>query len=138
VLSAGDPSSSTWTFSRRRSAAGIVVAYEGVDPSDPVVAADGAPNRGSTAITAPSVKVKDVGALLVGIFGVAARARVHLPPGMVAQAQARAWAIGGAYPLAMRSADDVIDAAGSTGARVATATTAGAGVGQALLLRPAT
>jgi hypothetical protein len=136
VLSAGDPSSSSWVFSKRRSAAGLVVAYEGVDRTHPIEAVDGSPTDGSTAITAPSVRATDVGGLLVAIFGVASRAHVNIPPGMVARA--RAWVIGGASPLSMRLADDVIDEAGSTGPRVATVTSAGAGVGQVVLLRPAT
>ena len=85
----------------------------------------------TTAITAPSV-TSAAGAMIVGAFGINADSTIAPPPGMTERGE-----IVSATRLRTEVSDVLLSAAGPTGAKVATAVTAAANVGQLIALRPA-
>ena len=134
VAGKGEPASYTWTFPRAALATGGIVAYGGVASSDPVDVSAGRVGPPSNGIVAPSVAAPSAMELLVAVFGSAVSARVSRPQGMVEQAESRFNL--GSRGITLEMSDDVLDAAGETGDRVADASKAGLNIGQTLILRP--
>ena len=134
VAARGEPGSYTWTFPRAQLAAGGIVAYEGVATGHPVDRSAGRAGAASTRIVAPSVSASTPMELLVDVFGSAASALVAPPAGMIEQAESRL--ARGSRGITVEISDDVLEAAGATGKRLARASERAVNVGQALLLRP--
>jgi len=110
-----------------------MLAYSGVDPANPVDASSGQANGSSTAIVAPSVTVSAAGSMLVMLAGVAGNATVAPPTGM----SERAEALAGRASKVAGEASDASTGGGSTGPRTATASRAGANIGELVVLRKA-
>jgi len=124
----------SWRFSTARTASGAMAAYVGVNATTPLGTSSGGTSSSSKSITAPLVTTTTPGTLLVGVFGAAANATVTPATGMIEQAER----LGGSgnNRCLTEFADQEAPIAGSTGARVATLTKAGANVGQLLVLIP--
>jgi hypothetical protein len=134
IAATSEPSSYTWSFSAKGSTTGIIAAYQGVDPTTPVDAASGQATAASTSITAPAVTTTVPGTLLVGFFGTAANPATTPPFGMIEQAELVQNA--GKNKSSLETADAFLPATGSSGTRVATASTASTNVGQLVAIRP--
>jgi hypothetical protein len=135
VVGSDEPRAWRWQLSRPRSAAGAIVAYEGVDTAEPVANSGGRARDASVTIVAPSLTASTPSALLVGMFGVSARARIAPPAGMLEQEEVRV--ADGRWRIATEISDQVLEEVGSTGRRKATASRAGVNIGQVLILLPA-
>jgi hypothetical protein len=135
VLTGDEPGTWRWRLSRRQPATGIIVGYRGVDPIDPIEVAAGRVKRRSRWITAPSVTAAEPSAMVVGMFGVAARAWIRPPRGMDERAEIRLRR--SRRRITTEVSDRLLSDAGPTGRLVARATRAGTNIGQSLILRPA-
>jgi hypothetical protein len=135
VMAAGDPTSYRWTFSTSQVAAGAILAYRGVDVNAPVEIHDAFTAANSKQITAPSVTSVYQGGLVLGLFGIAQQGTVTPPTAMFERAEIAA---AGKTKIVCEIADAILQAAGPTGARTASASKAGANIGQIIVLRPAT
>jgi hypothetical protein len=109
---------------------GGIVAYSGVDGSDPVEGHSGSAGAG-TSITAPSAAASS-GAMVVGTYGAAGNASIEPPAGMAEQAESKSTRF-----VAWEASDGLQEPAGQTGDRTATATKGYDNVGQLTVLRPA-
>lgn len=138
---AGDPASSTWTFSTSVKASGGMVAYAGVDTTNPIDA--GASSLGSgTTLTAPSVTTTRNNAMVVALYGIRTGTTVTPNDATLAGRERydSAPTSGGSVSSRTTSeaADKVLAAAGATGSFVATpATSVTASVNRTIALRPA-
>jgi fibronectin type 3 domain-containing protein len=132
VAAASDPASFSWTFGSS-AAVGTIAAYDGVDADAPVDQSAGGTSS-TAAITAPSLTLASTGDVLVGIFSIATGASFTPPASMAERGESSA---SGKTKVSLELADELISAAGGTGARTATADKAGAGIGQLVALRPA-
>ena len=134
VAGAAEPDFHRWTFSASVNAAGVVVAYTGVDVASPIAASSGQGVASATSIVAPSVSAV-AGARLVGCFGVtpSRTATITTPVAMTARAQA---ASGGTPRSVLACADEVRTTTGDTGPRTATSTRAGPALGQLVVCDP--
>jgi hypothetical protein len=135
VVTASEPSSYSWSFSRKASAAGVILGYRGVDTANPIDTHGAQVHAGSTAITAPSLTTTAATGLLVGFFGTRDGATISEPAGMAERAEARQTA--GSTTISLAAADEALTASGETGARTATSSPGAANIGQAVALRPA-
>ena len=143
LVGAADPATYGWTFSLSSSAAAILLAYGGVDPTSPI---DIASNRTNTGITSP-VNATDVtttvnGAMLVALFGIADGASFTPPTGMTERADVSQASGGTTSHVSAEAADELRPTAGPTGASVTSVRSAistgnGYGIGQLIALRPA-
>ena len=133
VAGASEPASYTWSFSATATATGALAAYAGVSTVTPVGPSSGAV-QGTTAktITAPSVGATASGDLVVGFFGLAMNSSFTPPNGMIEQREKSV--VNGKIKLAIEVADDILDAAGPTGARTATASKGASSIGQLVIL----
>jgi hypothetical protein len=128
-----EPASYTWTFSSSQLVIGLMLAYTGVDPANPVDASSGQANASSTSVVAPSVNASAAGSMLVMLVGLASNGSVTPPTGMTERAEAAA----GRSNKVTGEASDATVGTGATGPRTATATRAGVNVGQLVVLRKA-
>jgi calcineurin-like phosphoesterase family protein len=138
VAKANDPASFTWTLGRNRRLAGAISTYSGVDAARPVDA-DGAKleSAGGATLTAPSITTTTQGAMLIALVAVNSDGTISAPAGMTER-----WEVASRFPGQPRSAvtegsDEILTAAGATGTRRATTSTAGAGIAALVALRPA-
>jgi hypothetical protein len=127
----GDPASWTWTFGQSKAASGGIVAYTGVDNSNPIdVSSGGVSGSNGAAVQAPSVTTTDANDVVAGFFGTSAAANFTFPAGTTER-----W---DAYLATGSSGSELADflqaTAGATGAYTATATANGAWVGQLVAL----
>jgi hypothetical protein len=136
VATGSEPPSYTWTLSNSQAAAGGIVAYSGVDTTNPIDVHSGAfsPSGATSSAVAPSVTTTVNGAMIVGFFGVARNTGVTPPAGMTERFDVVA--NGGTYPQAVESADVLQAAAGATGDKIATYSGTAQNVAQLLALRP--
>ncbi len=135
VATASEPSSSTWTLSSSQTVAGLILAYQGVDPLVPVLGSSGlVSTSSSTSITAPSVDVPVGGAFVVGLFGIAANTSIT-PPTMFTE-RLDVSTKSGKNKLDLENSDYVASASGQTGNEVAQAGMAGMNIGQLVSLAP--
>ena len=137
VAGGGEPSSYTWTFGGKTGVAGAMLAYSGVDTTNPIDAHSGqAGTTKSVSITAPSVTATVSGDMLVGLFGIHAQHTIAPAASMVERTDI-AQVKGGGQKVTSETADALLSTAGATGARVATADSSGYGIGQLIALKPA-
>jgi Right handed beta helix region len=133
VAAAREPALYRWRFASRRSASGGLLAYQGVDAAQPMLAHSGRFRARSRAAVAPGVKVSSAPVRVVGFFAASGRAAMTLPRGMARRYAVRGLAARGASALA---ADFVQTVASATGARVARLPSRHGGtVGQLVVLR---
>lgn len=135
---AADISNGSFTFSFRssRRSAGAILAFRGVDTGNPVNASASQGNASSTSLTAPSITTTALDTMLVALYGNAQGSNTSAPPGGMTEVFDGST---GAGPngVGIEGAYATQTAAGATGTRVATATTAAVNVGVLLALRPA-
>ena len=82
VATGQEPASTTWTINENRAISGVIVAYSGVNTSNPVEIV-GTVGSGTTAsITAPSVTSALNGGMVIGAFGINADSTIAPPAGM--------------------------------------------------------
>jgi hypothetical protein len=137
VKTAGaEPGSYTFTLSSAQSAAGGIVAYSGVDGSNPIDAHAGQINAASTSIIAPSVTTGGPDRMLVGLFGTANLTTITPPAGMTERFDQTVPATN-QYKVTSETADAPLAAAGASGPRTALAANSAANIGQLVALRPA-
>ena len=130
VATGSEPASYTWSYGENRAASGAIVAYSGAATTNPVETYSAGTGT-TTSITAPSLTSAVTGAMIVGAFGINADSTIAPPAGMTERGE-----IVSATRLRTEVSDVVLSAAGPTGAKIATAATAAANVGQLIALRP--
>lgn len=138
VVTGSEPSAYTWNFSAAHGASGGIIAYSGVDTSQPIDAASGfTATTSSSQITAPSVNVSLPNSMLVAVTGVGVTRTLTPPTGMTSR-YVNGTTVAGEKTTIM-AADQQLAAAGATGSRSTTydVSTAGAGIAQLIALRPA-
>lgn len=131
-----EPASYSFDISPQQRAAAAMVAYSGVDGTNPINASSTRTNASSTSVIANGVTTTVADAMLVGLFA-ASRATSFTPPGgMTEQADQN----GGAGPngAAVHIADQLLAATGASGTRTATAANAAVNIGSLIALKPAT
>ncbi len=136
VAGAGEPGSYTWTLAAAHGAVGAILAYTGVDTSNPVDVSSGGAGH-SRSVTAPSLNAAAAGEQLVGLFGAKGPVTFTPPAGMSEQSEVSFTTVSG-EKLADESADAALAAPGATGNRSATASATVFGIGQLIALRPGT
>ena len=138
VAAAADVGSSfTWSFSGSGRSLGAILAFSGVDPTAPVAASGWQLNAASTSMGAPMVTTTAPNSLLLALFaarngGVTATA----PSGLTEVVDAATSA--GPNGVQIEVAHGLQAAAGSSGAKVATASASVVSIGSLLALTPAT
>jgi len=130
VAGNSEPASYTWTFPSSIRALGAVLAYQGVDPTQPINAADGYGNAASTAITAPGITPSVPACLLVHVAATAVATTITPAPGMTERLEVPGTG------LTVSVSDQPRPTAGYTGTRTATAGSAARNVGHCVALRP--
>jgi hypothetical protein len=127
----------TWTFSSTQFASGGIIAYTGVDASNPIDDSSG--NTGnSTTLTALAVTTSVSDAMVVGFFGIARSTTLTPGAGLTFRYTVDSGGMGGATAHTMSMAADFTQATpGSTGNKTATAGQAADWVAQLVALRPA-
>jgi hypothetical protein len=131
VATGAEPASYQWTYGENRAATGAMLAYSGVSTAAPVETFS-AGLGASTTITGPSVNASLAGATVIGAFGINADSTIAPPAGMTERGE-----IVSAARLRTEVADMALLSTGPTGAKVASAATAAANIGQLIVLRPA-
>ena len=138
VARSGEPSSYTWKAPAYRRIAGGITTYSGVDTTHPIddQAGSADPAR-DTAVAAPSVTPTVADSRLVNLVAINAEGSLTPPPGMTTR-----WTALSRHPdkptdVLAGSADASWATVGPTGARTATASKPGGGIGVLLALRPA-
>ena len=136
---ASEPASYTWTVPSARRMAGGITTFEGIDVTHPIDAINASANPTGTLVSAPSITTTMPDTVLVELAAVASNGSLTAPGGM-----SEAWeeaapgtstrknALGAVASLSHA----VQPAAGPTGNRTATVTTAGRSIGVLLALRP--
>jgi Putative Ig domain len=132
VATGSEPADYTFTINENRAISGVIVAYSGVNTSNPVEIAGTVGSGTTTSITAPSVSSGLSGGMLIGAFGINADSTIAPPAGMTERGE-----IVSATRIRTEVSDLLLGAAGATGAKTATAATAAASLGQLIVLRPA-
>jgi sugar lactone lactonase YvrE len=136
VAGSGEPPSSTWSFSASVPAAGGIFDYRGVSSVTPIGPAAGQGTTSTTAsIVAPSITTTVPGALVIGMFTIGGANSVTPPAGMTEHGEAASTA--GSNHVTWEGCDFTPAAAGATGTKTATASTAHPNVGALLALNPA-
>ena len=139
VATGAEPSGHTFvntTADTTRELVGGISAYDGVDPVSPIDVHGGAATPSNVfTLTAPSVTSTVAGGRLVSVFGQHDPGLFTAPTGMT---ERFAVTVGtGARSVNSLLADEVLGAAGPTGARSATSAGNGSGVAQSIVLDPA-
>jgi len=135
VATASEPASHTWTFSTSEAAAGGILAYAGVDTSNPIDAHGGKVHRKSTSIKAPSITTSANADAIIGFFEITGDDSMIPPVSMTERFDLSSNTLKPYVTAA--GADETQPTAGATGARIATAALPGFGIGQLIALRPA-
>jgi hypothetical protein len=137
VAGSGEPKSYTWKAPGYRRIAGGITTYSGVDTTDPVDdhAGSADPAR-DTALAAPSVTPTVADSLLVNIVAINAEGSLTPPPGMTTRWKASSRHSKKPTDVLAASSDGAWATAEATGARTATASRPGGGIGVLLALRP--
>jgi uncharacterized repeat protein (TIGR02543 family) len=131
----GEPASYVWSFNGAAAASGVILAYSGVDVTNPIDAVAGQANASSTTLTAPSITSETANTMLVALYGIATNASIEPPASMTERAEVIGSA--GKDKVSSEAADQTLAVAGATGDRMARAAKAGDSVGQLIALRPA-
>ena len=131
VATGSEPASYVWTFDQSRAASGGILAYTGVNTSNPVDVVGG--SVGSTVnIVAPSVTTTQNGDVVIGGFSIANSSAIAPPAGMTERVE-----IASGSNVKTEISDYTLASAGATGAKTAVAGSAASDVGQLVALRPA-
>jgi hypothetical protein len=140
VASSSEPTSYAWQYTSPQASTGVsdssggIVAYSNVDRTNPIAAHSGQANSPSTSITAPSLTTTSAGNMLVFLGSIAWRdASLTSPQGMAQRFDQGVSTVGS---TALGS-DQMLTAAGATGARTAVAAGSDYSIGQLVALRPA-
>jgi hypothetical protein len=135
VAGGSEPPTYTWTFSKAQSAAGAILAYDGVNTAAPVDVHAGAVNDvASASVRAPSISTSGNDEMVLAFFGITG-VRTFTPPGGMTE-RSDISSTGGTYPISSSSDDGKQASAGPTGDKVATASGTGKSIGQLVVLRP--
>ncbi len=135
VVTASEPASYTWSFSKSVPAAGGISDYQGVNTAAPVnVSAGTGTNSNTTSILAPSVTTTVAGAEVVGFFSIGGGNSITPPAGMTERGEASSTA--GSSHVTWEGSDFTQSTAGATGTRTATAGVAHPNVGALVALTP--
>lgn len=138
-VASNEPASYTLTFPSGLFKLAVVgiLAYSGVDTSNPIDAEGGQINlTGSTNVTAPSITTTVANTMLVGGFALNANnpAPSYTPPGGMTErvdlANPNVW-------VSLEVTDEARAVVGATGTRVAVATQSNSSIGHVLALKPA-
>ena len=131
VVQPSEPADYTWT-GQTNNKVGAIVAYSGVDPVNPVNAADAQVDMDKGRSTAPSITTTRANVVLVGVFGLLNNVTQPVPDGMTG-----IWsAITPATPtITQRGADQSWPTPSATGERVSVAPGART-VGSLVALQP--
>lgn len=127
-----EPSTYTWRFSSKQSAAGGILTFSGVDTVTAVDAQSGSVNGHSKSIQASGVSTSATSTKILGFYGIANASTIAPPPGMTERGEA-AYAASG-YKVTLEVAEKSLATSGSTGALTATASAAAASIGQLIAL----
>jgi hypothetical protein len=135
IVGPAEPSNYAWVFSSSTNGGGAIVAYRGVDQSNPIVASSGqVTSIQSTSIVAPVSGAPAPEGLVVGIFGIATNTRIYPPTYMSDRANEEATA--GKDKISFAYADTPVSALRSWADLIASVRNAGDNIGQLVLLRP--
>ena len=134
VAGASEPATYTWTLAAAHGAVGAILAYTGVDTTNPVDASSGQANSGTSSVSAPSVTATVPGEQLIGLYGAKGPVSFTPPAGMTERTEISLNLSG--EKVSDESADAPLPVAGATGPRVATATAGVFSIGQLVALRP--
>ena len=130
-----EPATYTFAYSQTQSASANIVAYVGVDTTNPVDTSSGNSVLATNAITASGITTTANGDLLVGLYGTAVDA-TFAPPASAAE-RSESISTEGKWDAAGEISDEIVATAGPTGNRTATASLYADGIGQLVALRPA-
>ena len=82
VATGSEPATYTFALGSARGASGAIVAYSGVDPSNPIDDSQAQQNANRSSITAPSVSASGAGDMLVVLYGLNVVTSIGQPAGM--------------------------------------------------------
>jgi Bacterial Ig-like domain (group 1) len=134
VAGASEPASYTWTFSSSQKASGGIIAYTGVDNSNPIDVHSG--NSGSgMMLTALSVTTTAPDDMIVGFFGIARSTGITAPSGMTERFQVQAGGGAADTKTTSEGSDVTQSTIGATGNKTATASQGADWVAQLVALR---
>jgi RHS repeat-associated protein len=132
----GEPGSHAFTFSGPVGAStGGIIAFDGLDPVDPVDVSGGQTNASSTSVVAPSITTTVADTTLVGLFAIVGDVTFTPPSGMTERFDVK---VDSSNDSASSAADVSVAAVGATGTKTATASSGGVNIGALVALRPAT
>src|SRR5262245_25910191 len=135
VAGASEPSSYSWAYGNAGSAAGAILAYAGVDASNPVLASSGLISAQTQTIPAPSISPSINGAEIIGLFGNNGQTYTNAPTPLAERFEVET--SGSSMNITLAAADALQAAAGPTGDLVATSSAKNVvSVGQLVALRP--
>ena len=136
---ASEPASYTWTVPSARRIAGGITTFDGIDDTHPIDAIDASLNASGTAVSSPSITTTMPNTVLVELAVVASNGSLTAPGGMV-----EAWEAAAPGASTRKNTKGAVvslshalqPAAGPTGTRTASVTSAGRSIGVLLALRP--
>jgi hypothetical protein len=134
-----EPGSYTWTVPSARRIAGGITTFEGIDVTHPVDAVNASTNPVGTAVSSPSLTTTVPNTVLVEVAAVASAGSLTAPAGMTESWEAAAPGSSTRKNTlgAVASQSFALQpAAGVTGTRTATVSTAARSIGVLLALRP--
>src|SRR6266404_3471303 len=135
VAGSSEPASYSWGLgSSNVGAGGGIIAYANVDTGAPLNASGGQVNSSSASVTAPSITTTVPNTMLVGFFGIASQSSFTAPSGMMERYGVSS---GGSTKVSSEGADVAQPAAGASGTKVATASSAAVNIGHLVALAPA-
>ncbi|MDZ7654082.1 MAG: LamG domain-containing protein [Burkholderiaceae bacterium] len=135
-VAASEPASYSWSLSSSSRAAVAILAYRGVDTSNPVITSAAQVNGSSTSSTAPSITPGVANSMLVGFWSANHGNRDIAPPASMTTSTLSVNNSAGPNGLALAAASQAYAPAIATGTRVATIGAAQNSVGALLALRP--
>jgi hypothetical protein len=136
---ASEPASYTWTVPSARRIAGGITTFDGIDVTHPVDAVAGSTNGASTSVSAPGITTTVPNTILVQLAAVVSGGTFAPPGGMTEGWEAAAPGSSTRKNTVGAVASEsyaLQPAAGSTGSRTASVSTAGRSIGVLLALRP--
>ena len=132
IAALDEPTTHIWRAADLESASGGIAAYAGVDIADPIAHHNGAAAMVEAGnLVAPTVTAAKSNSLLVAAFAIAEGSTLSAPEEM----QQR-WAL--SDPAGVLLADEPLATAADSGARMAMTADGSAGIGQLIVLNPAT
>lgn len=135
VVGASEPGSYTWS-GRAASVTGGMVAYSGVDTTNPINVSSGQSDSVPGSAIAPGVTTTRANAMLVGVFGSAAGGTTTPPNGMTSLwTGASSGGTGATIQVSTMGGEESWSTPGTTGTRVAS-TNGAQSVGQLIAVQP--